>query len=307
MSDAEVSRVLYPGRRRAFLLGAACALAALAGFVALVPSQQAGAWPRRTLVTPRGEQCFSAGRVLPAGVFYRTVGWYEAEFDRCPTPAVALVARAHADTQEATATVRSLRGRALAPGYPWAVAEPYAGLAGSGIAVVVGLFASVADAEAWRARLPDVPLTVAPLLPEREALAALQAYQAGRRAVVQIIAPAPVPAYAEEDLDRLLSNDRRERASVRPRCMVDPDTVFDAAGHTSYGHTVSPVRCGAETAFVRRTTTNVEAVVWRGRDGRDRISQVTEVACDCPTHTTWVLDGRRRTRPDETTACPSGC
>jgi hypothetical protein len=284
------------------LPGWACALALLSH------APEGSAWPRHTLIAPQSDQCFTEGRVLPAGVFYRTIGWGEAQFPDCPTPTVALLARAHVDAREATAAIRSLRGRGLAPGYPWAVAEPYVGVAGSGIAVVVGLFATTADAEAWRARLPDVPLTLAPLLGEREALAAVQTLQRGQvRRVVQIVAPAPVPAYSAADVARPSASDQRPRAALRPRCTVAPDTVFESGEAITYTRDWEPVRCGGVTAFVRRSATNAEAVVWRGYDGHPRITQVTEVACDCPIHTTWTLVGRRRTRPEETTPCPGGC
>lgn len=236
------------------------------------------------------------------GMWFRTVGWYETEFDGCPQPAVALLVRANT-AAEATATVRALRRRGLSPGYPWVVSEPNLGVDGDGIAVVVGLFATVADAQAWRSRSPDLTLVAAPVLTQAAALE--RARQ--RFPVTHVVAPSPVAAYAYDDVRGLNPDDPHAIDAIRPLCFIEPDTVFRPTSVGVRGHAWEPVSCGARGAVVPQEATLTRAVVCHGRDGQTLVHQVTDVACDCALYTTWTLVDGRRTRPRRSTECPSGC
>ena len=271
--------------------------------------------------TPRAmdAQVFTAGRVLPAGVFFGG-NRYEIELARWPAPSGFLVVRNIRNADDATAAVRSLSARGLAPGYPWVIERRLIGLMGEGPAVVVGTFATSDDATGYRARFADLALDYAPRDAALEATARLHdssRTEGNVRIVTQVVGSHAVHAYSIEDVAHIdasftgdveteprHSYDVRSRnesirrtAAATPVCDVQPNTVFDFTvtrrEHAS-SRSWSAVRCGERLAYVPRDVTNTEAVVWMHRDGRARVTQVTLVECDCAAQTTWILEAGER-------------
>jgi len=228
-------------------------------------------------------------------------------------------------SRTATATTR------LAPGYPWVVNASELGVAGAGVVVVLAQFATEAEATAYRAQLAlGARARVVPIGEPRRTGA-----DADPPRVTQILSPAPVPAYstadvarAESAFDEAFEQRRSHAASLRaysteraarlaratPACTLLPGAVFvvplaetrDAVFPMSAEWTWRPVRCGTTVAWVPLRSTEALAVVWVHRDGEPRITQVSLVECDSPTHTTWKLaPNGERTSP--TYAPPGGC
>lgn len=310
----------------------ALALAALAAIGATATAQE---WRegRRTR-DPRASdvRCLSAGGVLPAGL-YATPGRYELRLPRCARPRFVLVTEMTPDAARATQALRDLAPvvARLAPGYPWIVNASEIGVAGDGILVVVGQFATEPDATAYRSALGlSAGARVLPIGEPRRTGA-----DEDPPRVTQILASAPVRAYstadvaqAESAFDEAFEQRRSHSASLRaysteraarlaratPRCSVAPGDVFvvplvetrDAVFPMNAEWTWRPVRCGREVAWVPLRSTNAFAVVWAHRDGHARITQVSLVECDTPTHTTWTLaPNGDRSAPQY--APPGGC
>jgi hypothetical protein len=268
-------------------------------------------WPAAGTAQPvephqRGVRCTTDG-VLPAGVYWAFVGWYEEHLD-CPRPAVALVEGVYRRGGGATRAVRRQRAIPLSPGYPWVVHTRYAGLEGDGVAVVLGLFESEDAARAWSAsHRPGRSVDLRRVMAPDEALERFHDRLGGRRpdpipTVTQVVGPGPVPAYRGRDLAQAdpLADSPHERPRVaRPVCRVRPGRVFvfdrDPRERRSLGvshHRWWPVRCGGEIAWVEVAHTTAGAVTWSDARGDAYITQVTNVECDSPTHTTWAIDER---------------
>ena len=275
--------------------------------------------------SPETVRCFDSERVLPAGVYWADIGWYELHLD-CPRPTVAVVAALSTRAPVLERAARAARATVIAPGYPWVVHARTAGLDADGVAVVLGQFAERADAERWMAA-HRVSARLVPVLPMSEALARAHVDASPPiPEVTHVTAPAPVPAYDARDLraiertwtdtyaeDPDSQAHRRRRAArlarLTPACRVAPDRVFviPALARSSRldSRAWRPVRCGRRVAWIALEATQTDAVAWTDRSGASFITQVALVACDVPTHRTWrIAAQRRRASPS---AAGGGC
>ncbi len=283
---------------------------------------------------PEAVRCEVADGVLPAGVYWATIGWYDANLD-CAAPRFAVVAAVTASERELARATARARTLSLAPGYPWVTHTRQAGLEGDGVAVVLGLFATRERADVYAQRHGARVIGV---LSREDAIDRFDDESGGRRpdpipAVTHVTAPSAVAALSLRDIahaeeawnDTYRPDDpqaHRRRASVerarriaaaRPLCRVAPDRVFvfttPPAARVELGmgyRSWEPVRCGGQLAWIPREATQAEAVVWTARDGGVVVTQVTLVECDVPTHTSWNLDAdRARTRKRVTSS--GGC
>ena len=274
-------------------------------------------------------RCHSEDRVLPAGLFFRDIGWYEQELRSCPAPSVALVAGVHPDEASVEKTLAALNGVALAPGYPWVAHTRYAGFEGDGVAVVLGQFETPEEAGAWLAKhRVSGPTRLLKILGGDAAIDRFEQGSGGKSKVpvpevTHLLGPDPVKAISRESAEAVEAafqsafNRRRgfranqraghkafdaALAAAKPVCTLQPGDVFifptEGTTHQLSHHQWRMVRCGTELAFVPIEATGATAVVWGHRDGRPRITQVTLVECDVATHTTWVLGPKgRRSEP----------
>ena len=119
--------------------------------------------------SPETVRCFDSERVLPAGVYWADIGWYQLHL-ACPRPTVAVVSGLSTRAPVLERAARAARATVIAPGYPWVVHARDAGLDADGVAVVLGQFAERADAERWMAA-HRVSARLVPVLPMSEALA----------------------------------------------------------------------------------------------------------------------------------------
>lgn len=245
-------------------------------------------------------RCATDG-VLPAGVYWADIGWYEHRL-ACPRPAVALVEGVYPGAGAARRALRRQRGIALAPGYPWVVHTRYAGIEGDGVAVVLGLFASADAARAWSrshrgSRAVELRAVMTPQQAlERHAIDHGGAHPDPIPLVTHVVGPEPVAAHGGTDLEAV---ERGERAAVA--CRVQPGEVFvfprdprAGPGFLGEHHRWRPVRCGARLAWIAVEHTTATAVTWSDDAGAAYVTQVTGVECDVPTHTTWTIDEQWR-------------
>ena len=259
----------------------------------------------------RDVRCRSDEGVLPAGVYWVTVGWYEESLD-CPRPGVALVEGLHRTGPAASRAVRRLRGVAFEPGYPWVVHTRYAGIEGDGVAVVLGLFEDAEHAQRWAAsRELDDTRALGVLEPEA-AIARFASNRGGRRddpipTVTQIVGSGPVYALNTSDARRV------ERAGGRAAaaCEVRPGTVFvfdrEIEERVRLQHYAwMPVRCDGRLAWVQRVSTTGGAVIWTDPGGRSFVSQVVNVECDSPFYSVARIDETWRRFDVEETG-PASC
>jgi len=254
----------------------------------------------------RSVRCRSDEGVLPAGVYWTTVGWYELELRPCPRPRVALVEGIHRRARGATRALLGLRGVAFEPGYPWVVHTRHAGLRGDdGVAVVLGQFEDEVAARRWAAVRGLARARVVGIRSADDAIAQFQSGHGGRRAdpiplVTHVVGAAPVPAYDQEGVLRAESRDSDARAV----CRVSPARVFvfddDPRQRTARFefHAWMPARCGGRLVWVRKTDTTASAVTWTEATGEAFVAHVTSVWCDVPSYTFARIDESWR-RSDE--------
>ena len=70
--------------------------------------------------SPEAVRCFDQERVLPAGVYWADIGWYELDLD-CPRPTFAVVSALSTRAPVLERAARAARATVVAPGYPWVV------------------------------------------------------------------------------------------------------------------------------------------------------------------------------------------
>ncbi|HJL20384.1 MAG TPA: hypothetical protein RMH99_32250 [Sandaracinaceae bacterium LLY-WYZ-13_1] len=254
-------------------------------------------------------RCRSDEGVLPAGVYWTTIGWYEESLD-CPRPGVVLIEGLYRRGPAASRAVRRLRGVAFETGYPWVVHTRYAGIEGDGVAVVLGSFEDEATARRWAAarRLEDTE-TLDVLEPEA-AIERFHTHRGGTRdervpLVTQVVGPHAVAAYSTRSAARV------ERGERRPTtCRVRPGRVFvferELRERPRIGYYAwMPVRCGGRLAWIRRTDTTGGAVFWTETGGERFVSQYTNVECDSPSFSVARIDEtwRRFDVQDEAGSC----
>src|SRR5262249_37655941 len=134
--------------------------------------------------------------------------------------------------------------------------------------------------------------------------------------VTQVVTSVPVPAYSESQVQQLAVEVERVYAKqlpagkgigevrrawaealskLKPACMVPPgELFFEPRAGASHAPSFDFVPCGTERAWILASASNREAVVWRHKDGKWRVTQVTKVECDSPTLTTWIVDDKKR-------------
>lgn len=230
--------------------------------------------------------------VLPAGVHW--LPWRYSPCDatpapaRCVVPRAAVIAQVH-DTAAATqAALATLDATALAPGYPLIAHTDELGLAVAaerpGVAIVLGLFASVEAARAWQtSNAPTASVTV---LAERDALS-LQ--RQPERVVVRL------------------------RDLAKPRvfgaCTIQPGTIAivpqSVVSEHVYEHIVFPCDGGGEAALPWRDTL-YGAVL--GEDARGlALWQTVGAECEVPRFERWDTDASGRTRGRGRMLAARGC
>jgi hypothetical protein len=314
-------------RRRAAPLLLAAAVAACGAPPRPAPAGEtlAGTVPRCS-----AEPAPGAERVLPAGLYFRSGSYVSGRCPDCPRPTHAALVGVHALPGDAERAARAVPPEALPPGYPWAVHTDDLGLADDrrrGLAVVAGLFASLADADAWLAAASCLRglVRLAPLL-EAAPEEGPADPPARRVAVVQVGPAGPVPAYAPADLDRLEEAvpdtggdaDELRRVAARrlaPVCHVPGGALFTFFhGEHGYADEVyryrrqwAPVRCAGRLAYVPWTATLLESLVTREPDGSYRLHQVISVECDRATWDEWPYDARGRRGRGRAFAARGGC
>jgi hypothetical protein len=248
----------------------------------------------------------------------------------CPKPRIAMVAGVFGDPTEVAHVWRALRADDLAFGYPF-VAPPvpmWLELPASKMAIVVGLFASAADADDSSKKHPGF----------RQVRARQNMNRLGEWVAVNIAAPDPVPAFDRTQAVRFARQAMKvplvwratgepiepkpPRRKLRPPvCRVPGDglfivrrTDFDRLQSTPYrdgvieGLDLLPIRCGDRFAYVDPAATTFRAVFWTDRAGARRVTQITEVHCG---YTTFAIsdvdDSGRRTQQREITIDHDGC
>ena len=270
----------------------------LAGLALGVPLASRADGPRLAPVAPRV-------RSLPPGLWF-VEGHYESHALEAEPPAPRFVV-ATAITTSATAAeaaARRAHERAfLEPGYPWVVTTrdvPLEGTPPDRIAVVVGLFAerAAADAHAQRVAharvvpISDTPhepvwtdrgeerLWVVQIDPRRDAegvsLSALEAFEQ-RMGQLQPSSEPEVRAAYEAALAAL------------PRCTVPRGSVYATRASDHYylsERRWAPSRCGGREVAVPVEATLREAV-FEYRANETRVHQVTAVSCDSPNLDVW--------------------
>lgn len=233
----------------------------------------------------------------------------------CVIPEWAVVLRVTSDEGVAASVAREASSY-LPIGYPWLQHTDDLALADSseeGIAVVGGLFATVASARAWMnvTRLPEGARLLR-LLGSEEAIARWHRAEASEgggarlRTVVTIGLGDAVAAYPPDAVPEFA---RAIDPDVVPRCFVRPFDSFTVTLDELFGTRSrgwAPVRCAGEPAFVRWSDTLLESTL-RTVDDRDhRLVQVVDVECDRPTFGEWRYDrsGRRELRSEDVRLVP---
>ena len=303
------------------VLGALAAVSTSA--VARAENVPPGAW--------RHIRC-SDDRVLPAvtdiDAFY---GWgTHGAAPPCPKPRIAMVAGVFADAAEVANAWRALRTDNLPFGYPFvAPAVPmWLDLPESKMAIVVGLFASAADADDWSRTHPGF----------RQVRIRQNMNRLGDWIAVKIAAPDPVPAVdraqAVHFARRAMKVPMISRATgepIEPKpprgkprppiCRVPGDELFVFRKNTFErlrstpwrdgvleGLDFLPIRCGARFAYVDPRATTFRTVSWTDRAGARHVTQITEAHCG---YTTFAIsavdDSGRRTQQREITIDHDGC
>jgi hypothetical protein len=153
----------------------------------------------------RDIRCFSDERVLPAVTamddYYGPVTF--GATPPCPRPRVAAVAGVFDNPGDLQRAWRAMRRAGLAFGYPYVAPsfEVWLDLPTSKLAIVAGLFASTADANAWSAKHPGF----------RQVRVSANIENVGKWQVVQLDARGPVPA-----IDRKQARDDTARGNRSP-------------------------------------------------------------------------------------------
>jgi hypothetical protein len=260
-----------------------------------------------------------SGPLLPAGIWYRG-HTYSTCWD-CPIPQAVVVLDIFGDPAAAERALAAIPAGTLPPGYPLVLHTEELGLeetSREGIAVLLGLFETMEQARAWRAKTAAAfPLAeAAALAPEDEAFERWLGMQ-GRR-VVRIQPGEPVPAYSIPDAEALLvAVHCREYGgdadgpcpvppAVQPLCVLPPGAVFvttdDEIGGLYYDWL--PVRCGDRPAFVAWRWTMFASTVIPQADGTWILRQTVGAECDVPNFEEWAFDANGRSPPAEPPPAP---
>jgi len=259
--------------------------------------------------------------VLPAGIYFR--GHVYSTCLDCDDPGAAVVLDVYGDPPAAERAVREVPPERLPFGYPLVVHTDELGLEESpraGIAVVLGLFRKLEQAQDWLSRNPDAfPQAQARALADTDA-AFERWLQLPQRRVVQLQAGEPVPALSEDDArvwtDYLeCAEHSADLTSCPPLPRPDPQPMCELpAGAISvlreeeidgfYYHFV-PVSCGEQRAYVAWRNTVFGATVIPQQDGTYRIVQTVGAECDAPEYEEWSYDARGRHAPAPGPEVPS--
>lgn len=205
--------------------------------------------------------------VLPAGVYFRTA----LSCPGCPMPAAVVVGGVFEKESQAVASAALWQEQGLPPGYPFFAHSHELGLVSAerGIVVVVAMFESLQDAEAWQAEVGSARSEVLTLLDE-ETMYGQQASlvpDAERLRAVEVHPGEPVAAYDAAVVDR--AEEQGDEVTLAPLCHIDGGSVFLATeaeiSRTLYSW--APVRCGAKPAYVRWREVRLWSTVKRISDG----------------------------------------
>ena len=154
-----------------------------------------------------------------------------------------------------------------------------------GSVVVLGMFSTRSEANAWRSHHGYgrvVELGHWPPEPERE-------YYYRITQLVRIDASEGAAVYEESDI-----NFKTPRSRLTPLCTLPHDTVY-LLGPTDYQMFAQwvPARCpngknSGKTGFVYKTDTLLDAAFVPQKDGSIKLMQTTFVECDMDTVDEWV-------------------
>jgi hypothetical protein len=206
--------------------------------------------------------------------------------------------------------IRALPSSSITLAYPWVVDS--ADLAtvedvDLGIAAVMGLFASRRDAEAFRQSGREWARNMTVVDLRRDV-----PWGWGRRrkfaTVVQVGHGERLSAYWFADVlqtEKLIDHAeyrQPRKVNAAAACTVEPGAVFaikpDAPGWGKLDglseFVWEPVLCDGKVAYVPRTSTRTESVVWPDRDGHYHIAQNVAWECDDPTVDDWKYDENGR-------------
>jgi hypothetical protein len=261
----------------------------------------------RPLRTHRGEvRCLGPGRVLPAGQYFLSSGKNIGVELGCPRPRTALLLGVFHKVEDVEKAIRALPSNAITLAYPWVVAsadfEIAEGVA-PGIAVVMGLFANRRDAEAFRQSGGEWArdLTLVNLRrdepsgwgPSHKSATVVQMGHGERQNAYWF-----ADVLEAEKLIDYPEYRQARKVDAAAACTVEPGAVFainpDAPGWGRFDGLAefvwAPVLCDGRVAYVLRTSTRTESVVWLARDGHYHIAQNVVWECDDPTVDDWKYD-----------------
>lgn len=271
----------------------------LAGLALGVPLASRADGPRLAPAAPRV-------RSLPPGLWF-VEGHYESYALESEPPAPRFVVTTAITTSAAAAEAASRRARErsrLDDGFPWVVTTrdvPLVGTPPDRIAVVVGLFAERAGADALAQRvaharvleISDTPHE--PAWNERDEEERLWVVQIDPRRDAEGVSRAALEAIEQRLADAQPSSEGEYRAAydaavaALPRCTVRRGSLYATRASDRYhlgGRRWAPARCGGREVAVPVEATLREAV-FEYRANETRVHQVTAVSCDSPNIDVW--------------------
>jgi hypothetical protein len=262
--------------------------------------------PTPTPAAPVPLPTAAAPAPLPAGLYFRSFQYSTCK--GCPTPTTAVLIGSYTTAEQASRTLAAIPAAELPLGYPLAAHTDELGIASGqpGVALVAGLFAERASAEAFVRAHPALhDATVVAVLPDDE-LRKLRAARYGegeqKAPFVVRLAADDVPAYARAGIDP--EGDQLPRIGEKPRelrelCRLSRPALFVSSAWDDRGfyRVWAPVDCGGQPAYVRWQDTLIESTVERQPDGTYVLTQVVDVVEDSPTLGRWRYDAGGRREP----------
>lgn len=239
-------------------------------------------------------------RILPAGVYWHSQAFGGCDDDECPVPSAAVVAGGSMSVSTALRRARQYHTGSLAIGYPLLAHTDELGnppSVGVGVLVMLGLFATDAEANAFR--LAQQETTRLRILQVSDPYQR-HPYGWHPRQVIRIDQRG-AQAYSAAEVERIerrlgySPEGLRAFSRMQPMCRLDAGTAFVVDDpYVGAGAMWVPVRCGARPAYTHVTDLLFRAVVLTEPDGTARLVQVVNVECDMADLETWrhTRDGR---------------
>lgn len=237
--------------------------------------------------TPPVSKSVPLPAVLPAMVPLPTTHFVAC--DDCGRAGYAWIDGVYKTPREALKAARKMQG--VAPGYPMLAHSTELGIQRvRGTVVVLGLFESRADANAWRSRKGSGRVVELGHWPEDT----VSEYQYRFSQLVRVEAAAGAPVYKESDIDY-----KTPRSRLEPLCTLPHDSVY-LLRPDDYMMSAQwvPARCpGGKSGYVYKTDTALDTAVVPQKDGTVKLYQITFVECDMASIDEWLWEprtGRRK-------------